>query len=459
MRFGSPGVKKNATKAIYSSSPPTHMEAANVDEAVNKTNLSDYKSSKPTFEYPANRGATRAETESMSDGSNFDTQPDLHEEARGLLQFSAEFDPNFHPENAPRIALLCQTCHTALQTASLLAQSDKQRQQLTSEALRVKVWGMDMFESSNSTPLDELLGIASGNHTSLRCHLMGVWADIAATLEIILYFLLRQPGSPSPESCTQWRRLRIVIGLDDISSAIHDGFSLPVTFDRHDGSSDGSELLSSLINSLEDLVDCLFDLLVTIGTIRQLHKLGFESNISNQPPFRATEVQVADTSNKTVEVFSASSSPVVDVVSKANPLLTSNSYKGQRIRNQGPGSGLTDSERLKFSESASQEIPRERPGKSTSLSHEAMHDGPLKPQTESVRQKASPESLDTMNAPIILGDELGNSIETSKRGLAADPSRFQKPIKFIDCHGRTFTFPFSLCCTWTVGRRSLAHYM
>ena len=435
-----------------------HMEATNVDEAVNKTNLSDYESSKPTFEYPANREATRAETESMSDGSNLDIRPDLHEEARGLLQFAAEFDPNFHPENAPRIALLCQTCHTALQTASLLAQSDKQRQQLTSEALRVRVWGMDMFESSSSTPLDELLGMASGNHTSLRCHLIGVWADIAATLEIILCFLLRQPGNPRPESCTQWRRLRIVIGLDDISSAIHDGFSLPVTFDRHDGSGDGSELLSSLIDSLGDLVDCLFDLLVTIGTIRQLHKLGFKSNISNQPPFRATEVQVADTSKKTVRGFSASSSPVVDVVSKANPLPTSDSRKGQRMRNQGPESGLTDSESLHFSESAPQDIPRD-PGESTNLSHEAMPGGPLKPQTESVRQHASPESLDTMNAPIVLGDEFGNSIETSKGASAANPSRFQKPIKFIDCHGRTFTFPFSLCCTWTVGYRSLAHYM
>lgn len=392
------------------------------------------------------------EDNSMSDESNTETRTGFQEDIESLLQISAEFDPKFDPEHAPRIALLCQTCHTALQTATRLAESERQRQKLTLGALRVRIWGTDIFDATNSTPLDELLSSVAG-HTSLRRHLIGVWADTAATLELILFLLIRQTGQPSPESCTQWRRLRIVLGVDGISTAIHDGFSLPGLLDGGIRYGDHNGVVNNLISSLEELIDCLFDLLVTIGTIRQLHQLGYEPTLPGSPTFCAVEEQ-AKISSKAAEDSRVPSSLADGVISHPTPLYTE-PIKLQEVRSQGLEDGLVDNESCRISESAMQDVPTDGSNGKADLSGLAVHDGPTESQTEPIGQEDPPELVNTTETAKVAIDKVETSAETSSQALSANTRRFQKPIKFFDCYARTFVLPFELCCTWKVGVNSL----
>ena len=204
----------------------------------------------------------------------------------GPLQKFGGFDPLFDPENTPRLALLYQVCHTALWTVTSLSTNETHRQKLGSEALRVGIWGIDLFDATQCASLDELLSFPSSSRSSMRRHLIGVWADIAATLDLILmHLVIIRNGEVSSESYAHRRRLRIVLGLEDIASAGHDGFSFYGSMYCNSSYDDSNEVLTDAIDSLQSLIDCLFDLLVTVGTIRQLSKLGFKPNVTSSSIF------------------------------------------------------------------------------------------------------------------------------------------------------------------------------
>ncbi len=431
------------------------MEAANHDRAVLETKYPEGEAAWSTPEYQVSMEATLMEQESTCDPANLETRQRLFEDdVQNLLRISAGFDPDFDPKHAPRIALLCQTCHTALQTTTHLLESEAQRQRLTSEALRVRVWGMDMFDSTNCAPLDELLSLASGRHSTLQHHLTGVWADIAATLELVLFLVIRQKRKPSREGLTQWRRLRILLGLDDISTAIHDGFGLPGSFDCDNLYDDAEEVLNGLISSLEGLIDCLFDLVVTIGTVRQLHRLGFNQDSSTSTAFRDGEDQGAGSGvTAATEDSSTSSSPADSDVSNEYPLKRPESKKG-RINS---GEDLDDwsayNKISHLSESAPQDVSKENSDRAANLSRGAFHLNIN--QTESVSQKDPSEVISTPKTSKVPVHDAKNSALRPRQNHTANTRRFRKPIKFIDCHARHFTFPFSLCRTWKVGSRRL----
>ena len=423
-----------------------HTEATDIDEAVDKRQQSNAEASRPAFEEIVEMEGVTVENELTSDEGNIETRPKLNEDQRLMLN-SAEFDPKFDPQHAPRIALLCQTCHTALQTASGLADSETQRQRLASGALRVKVWGMDMFDSRKYAPLDELLDVVSGSHTSLKRHVLGVWADLAATLETVLFLLIRQTSKISPERCAQWRRLRIVLGLDDISSAIHVGFRLSKIFDGETVSNNLSEVLDSLLGSLEELIDCLFDVITTISTIQQMHKLGHTAKPSNS---RDPEPQVVESTEKAIGESPTSPSPAKDTVAKTSPLLTSEKQTRPKRRRKGSQEGLADNGTFS-TETTLRAVPKRRSDGMITC-NATVHDGPIEAQTRPVRQnKETAHSFKTTEALMVSVDKARTSVEKRNRASSAGMRRVRKPIKFIDCHGRTFTFPFSECCTWTVG--------
>ena len=452
-RYGNQAIVKDATGACYSSDSSRHMEAAKVEGVVDHANNPDGEAVKSTLEYLVNMEIVLMEDDSISDESNIETRARFQEDVESLLQMSADFDPKFKPEQAPRIALLCQTCHTALQTATRLAQSERQRQKLALGGLRVRIWGTDIFDATKSTPLDELLSSGTG-HTSLRRHLIGVWADMAATLELILSLLIHQTGKPSPESCTQWRRLRVVLGLDDISTAIHGGFNLSGVFDNDITYGDHTGVLDCLISSLEELIDCLFDLLVTIGTIRQLHRLGYEFTYPGSSSFCTVEDKAGESNKKSAENSQAPSFPADGVSSYPAPLATG-SKMSHEMSSQCLEGGLGDNESCRISKSAIQDVPKGRSDGMANASNLAVHDGPTESQTESTAQEGSPETSKTPESANIVVDEVETAVEASSQASSANTRRLQKPIKFIDCYARTFALPFELCCTWEVGVNSL----
>ncbi len=438
-------VKKNPDPASYGTDPLTHLEVVNVHGTVHATYCPFGEPATPSLGGLASMEGDSTEHELMGDLENLESLPGLFEEDfQSLLPISACFDPKFDPRNVPPIALLCETCCTALQTATYMVESEAQSQKLASETLRVRVWSLDLFDSANCTPLDELLSLAFGRHTSLRRHLTGVWADIAATLELVLLLLIRQRKKPSPEGCTQWRRLRIVLGLEDVSTAIHDGFGVPGVFDSEVFASGSSEMLDCLIGSLGGLIDCLFDLLVTIGTVRQLHKLGIDSNPSTSATFRNVEGQ-RDESSIATPPSSANSN-----FSNQDSSLTPES-KGQETRYESLENCSPDDKNLGFPQSPLQDVSRKRSDGVASLSGAAVHDGLTKSQIGSVTEEDHLESINATQTLEELTSSAKNSAETPIQAPSANTNRFQKPIKFIDCHARTFAFPFSLCGTWKVG--------
>lgn len=426
------------------------MEAANHDGAKLETESPEGEAAWPTPEYLLSMEGNFMEQEPTSDPDNLDIRHRLIEDdVQNLLRISAGFDPDFDPKHAPRIALLYQTCHTALQTATHLLENEAQSQRLTSEALRVRVWGMDMFASTNCAPLDGLLSLASGRHNSLQYHLTGVWADIAATLELVLFLLIRQRRKPSREGCTQWRRLRIVLGLDGISTAIHDGFGLPGSLGSDILYDDADEVLNGLISSLGGLIDCLFDLVVTIGTFRQLHRLGFNPASSTSTAFHDVGDQGEGSRGMAAaENSSASSSSANSDGSNEPPLRMPESKKGQIISNEDSDDWSAYNKISHLSESAQQDVSKEHFDRAANLSRGAFH--VTVNQTESVSQEDPSEIInktETSKAPIQYSK---NAAIRPRRNISANTMRFQKPIKFIDCHARNFAFPFSLCRTWKV---------
>lgn len=428
------------------------MEAANYDMAVPETESLEGEAAWSTPEYQVSMEATLVEQESTCDPANLETRQRLFEhDTQNLLRISAGFDPDFDPKHAPRIALLCQTCHTALQTATHLPESEAQRQRLTSEALRVRVWGMDMFNSTNYAPLDELLSLASGRHSSLQHHLTGVWADIAATLELVLFLLIRQERKPSREGLTQWRRLRILLGLDDISTAIHDGFGLPGSFDCDLLYDDAEEVLNGLISSLEGLIDCLFDLVVTISTIRQLHRLGSNQDRLTSTAVRDGEDQRAGSCGAATaaEDSSTSSSPATSDVSDEYYEIRRD-LREEWINSIGDLDDWPAYNKISYlSESAPQNVSKKHSSRAANPSRRVVRVDTN--QTESVSQKDPSKVISTPQTSKVPVHDAKNSALRPRQNLSANTRRFRKPIKFIDCHDRHFTFPFPLCRTWKVG--------
>ena len=91
-------------------------------------------------------------------------------------------------QNAPTIRLLYEASLQAVSSAaSHMTQDVKRMKEL---ATRVKIWGMDLF--TGLLPLDELLnpnredGMKTAKDSNLLRHnIVGIWADVAATLGII----------------------------------------------------------------------------------------------------------------------------------------------------------------------------------------------------------------------------------------------------------------------------------
>ena len=429
-------------------------------------------SARPILEDLADSEKRMVENDSMTDMANNELRPTLRDEIQDYLQESTDFDPHFDPEHAPRIALLCQTCHTALHTAICLAQHDTHKRKLTSGALRVRIWGMDMFDPTKPTTLDELLSLTSGNHKFLRNHLMGIWADIAVTLELILCLLIRQTKNLSPESCTQLRRLRIVLGLDDVSIAVHQGFSLPGSLDRDLINLNDIEVLDSLISSLEELVDCLFDLLVSIGTTRQLYMLSLALDTSTLSNPQSIEHHEDSGSKKVVETHILTSSASCNLKDQGdgdckNTVETSQASDHQAqiaipSRTSSPTSedrrqvlAEADPERVgnegsQFPESAVQDVLGKHFDRTKIPSNAALRERPKERRTGADGREGSPDSSNKMETLESIAAEAQNSTATSVRVSVANHQRYQKPIKFIDCYSRISTIPFTLCRTWEV---------
>ena len=427
------------------------MDDVNIEWAADEPKLSDDEATTPTLEHLGKLERISIENESVSDGSNIEIRRGFRDEdIQSLLQISAGFDPKFDPSHAPRIALLCQTCHTALETVTYLAENEIQRQKLTSSALRVRLWGIDMFNSAGYRPLDELLNPVSRHHTSLRQHLIGVWADIAVTMETILSSLILRTGNSSPESCTQWRRLRIVVGLDDVSAAMHNEFGLPGFLDSGLFYNNHREALDDLIDSLSGLVDCLYDLSVTISTVRQLHRLGYKSNISSLSTCCESEVEGTKHKKEVGEDFLAQSSTAKKFLPNHTSLLISESENGHEGRSGGLQDGLGDDESLHRSESALQGVPKHY-DRTTSLSPVAVNDDPIQSKRSSDKHEDPPVYIDMTEASKEPSKTTKSTAEKSGRAPLVNTKQFRKPIKFIDCHARSFSFPFSLCRTWKVG--------
>lgn len=223
-----------------------------------------------------------------------------------LQQHSASFDPEFNPVKAPRLALLYQVCNKALFAATHLCINEIYRPALLAIALRVKIWGLDLFDGKDCAPLHQVIS------PSMQRHLVGIWADIAAMIDLLLTRLITlNDDEVEPESYIYWRRLKIVLGLEDIASAVHDGLD----FFQETGSDwsfhESSKNANDFMNSLQGMVDCLFDLLVTIGTTRQLHKLGHKT--SKMTPL--TSQSIEDTVGKFKNELRISSTPPSRVIS------------------------------------------------------------------------------------------------------------------------------------------------
>ena len=394
----------------------------------------------------------------MGDEEDKVTKRIINDEAiRSLSQQSAaEFDLTFDPKHTPRIALLCQVCHTALQTSAYLSKDESHRQKLASGALRVRIWSMDLFDPTKCTPLDELLSLPSSGRVSLRNHLTGIWADIAATLELILQHLIAQTAAASPESCTQWRRLRIILGLEDVATAVHDGFSPPGSIDSDCDYEDSSEVLSDAIDSVEGLIDCLFDLLVTIGTIRQLHKLGFIPNTTSSSTFGTIENQLDQFDNKD-EAYVSSRPPPLSVTAGRGASVSASQMlqEPQECASQVSAGYSTVKESTNLHEEATREdVPEERSDSWSGWSNVAVLDSSQDPATGSVGRKENPPNLfNTLDNSKASSNRAKRVPRTVRRDLPNYHSRYQ--VKLQDVYGRIFSFPFESCRTWEVRQRSL----
>ena len=405
-----------------------------------------------TLETLVDLEATAMGDESTSDIGHLEIWRKSHEEdIQDLLQLSRGFDPKFDPNQAPRIALLCQTCHAALEAATYLAENETNRRELADGAVRVRIWGMDILDADDSTPLDDLLDLTPGTHTFLRGHITGVWADIAATLELILLLLLLQIRRPNPETCTQWRRLRIVLGLDGISTAVHADFDLPRDSYNNPVNGDLNDALGGLVSSLEGLIDCLFDLLVTIGTIRQLYKHGFGIKRLSSPVVCASEDQEDGSITKPVLAFPSPPTPLSSTTSNSSPLLNLETERHPETGHKSSRVGSMKTEMTGTSTPALRDVSEELSDGTISPSRAAASDGPKDIQTSSPKQEDPSEIFNTDKTLESPKEVVGNYTEQRGHVSLANTGRYLRPIKFIDCRGRIFSFPFSLCMTWKVG--------
>ena len=338
----------------------------------------------------------------------------------------AKFDHGPNLKHTSKIAVLYQECHAALRTAIHLSDDEAHTRSLTTVALRMRIWGMNLFNAADYLPLDEILRLSGFARTSLKNHLTGVWADVAATLELILRKLASQRGELSPGGCRPWRRLTIVLGSDELATAVHDGFRLPG--DAHSDSDDGYEdeneedSMEVLIRGLESLVDCLFDLLVTIGTTRQLYKLGYKFETKSVPQVSNPE----DTKEETEEDFENSSD-------------SHHSSKSDFI----------------------EEIPREPRVSDESVETRRSTNSTKDQVKNTLTGSSSPSSLVRVSnnelrswTPVAGDNPGGSSNTTPKRASTKRSERIQKPVTVMLSPCRNLVLPFDSCRTWGVSPHS-----
>lgn len=440
--------------------------------------------------------------------------------SRGPLQKFGGVDPMFDPGNTPRLALLYQVCHTALWTITSLSTNETHRQKLGSEALRVGIWGIDLFDATQCASLDELLSFPSSSRSSMRRHLIGVWADIAATLDVILMHLVNiKNGEVNSESYAHRRRLRIALGLEDIASAVHDGFSYYESMDSNSSYDDSNEILTDAIDSLQSLIDCLFDLLVTVGTIRQLSKLGFKPNVTSSSIF---EEKIEKIKNH-IKIPPVPHSSAMTAISQADSSVSINPQRLEDLKSSFYGLSknrdthlddslcndkLNEAQEIvvdaanvvsyndRIDQSAKSVTASDIPSRSVNtitmslsssegyrynitgagghsswdssrsssrnssrnLSRNSSRNPPRDRSRDMSRHSSKISSKgSSMRGPP--GDPPGDLSEDSSRKLRRASSKnifqFHKPIRFSDGYGRTFAFSFDMCRTWEVGQRLL----
>ena len=160
-------------------------------------------------------------------------------------------------QTTPRLELLYTTCSTGISTIARLLPHHYQTQAAEASS-RLTLWGLDLFKAEK-IHLDRALE----NHGTLKHHLLGVLADAAAILEIMLSTLIEacvNSAEPQPEGAYHsLRRVRIALSQNDILSALTDNEWAEGLFD------DPSAWVKNCLDNLNGLIDCLYDNLLSIS--------------------------------------------------------------------------------------------------------------------------------------------------------------------------------------------------
>ena len=120
------------------------------------------------------------------------------------------------------------------------------------------------------------------------------------------------------------------------------------------------------------------------------------------------------------------------------------------VRKYGHGAHIVSAERTKTDMSTRNIVFKELPGLQFIVQGQAseLRSTPL--LEPDYCSKGVPLPLDPLNNSISLEDREMEAINAAAAASFASPKENHKPIKFTDCIGRKFSFPFSLCATWLV---------